>query len=413
MSLIVENKNCLICGSKNLLQYLDLGRSALANSYLSKNELKKKEFKAPLRVAVCKKCHLVQLMDIVDRSVLFRDYAYFSSTSPQLLDHFGEYAKDIFKRFPDQAKSLTLEIASNDGILLKPLKKLGANVLGIDPAKNIALQANREGITTIPEFFGPESAAKILKQYGRAGVVIANNVLAHTDNIHKIISGVDKLLSRDGVFVFEVQYLADLMAHNEFDNTYHEHTCYYSLLPLVRLLKDYSMKIFDVKHVDTQGGSLRVYVGRKPLKFAVSLIVGEMIKREKVAGFDKEEAYLAFSQKPSFVRSGLVRLLADLKKKNKKIVGYGAPAKGNTLLQYCGIGRETIDYVTDNAPSKQGKYTPGSHLPIVSPDRLRKDIPDYILILAWNYSSSIVNREKWFSDRGGRFIVPIPEPKIL
>lgn len=411
--LVRINTRCFACGGSKLTPYLDLGMSAFANSYISPRDVKKKEMRAPLVVSYCHSCHLVQLKHVVDRATLFSSYAYFSSTSPQLLDHFEGYANEIMRRFPAQAHQLVVEIASNDGILLKPLQKKGARVLGIDPARNIARQANAEGITTIPDFFSSTAARKIRKKHGPAGVVIANNVLAHTDILRDIVAGVNELLADDGVFVFEVQYVKDLLDHNEFDNTYHEHTCYFSLHPLVRLLKDNGMRVFDVKHVDTQGGSIRVFATKNESKWKTSPRVSTMLRSEKRAGLTKFSTYRKFATRPPHVAKKLHALLSDLASKGCVVAGYGAPAKGNTLLQYAGIDERLMTYIIDNAPSKQGFLAPGSHIPIFAPDRLHTVRPDYVVILAWNYAQSILKREKALKKSGVRFIIPIPTPRIV
>jgi SAM-dependent methyltransferase len=413
MSTVKKSDRCIICRGKKLIKYLSLGKSALANSYLTKEKLNKPELKVPLEVYYCENCHLAQLLDIVDRKLLFSEYAYFSSTSPQLLQHFDQYAQAVSERFPAQTKKLVLEIASNDGILLKGFMARGARVLGIDPARNIARVANKEGVETIPEFFGTTLAPKVLAKYGKAGVVTANNVLAHTDDVHDIVAGVKQLLDEQGVFVFQVKYLGDLLAKNEFDTTYHEHISYFSLLPLTFLLRKHAMEVFDVEHVETEGGSLRVYAAHSPSPFPINTSVGEFLERERADGLDRPETYLKFAKQPQMVKEKLREMLKDLKQQGKKIAGYGASAKGNALLQYCGIGSETINYITDTAPSKQGKYTPGTHIPIVPPERLREETPDYILLLAWNYAPSILKKEEQFRKGGGKFIIPIPKPHVV
>ena len=408
-----KRATCLICDGSNLTPYLSLGETALANSYLTREDFEKPEFKAPLEVYFCESCYLAQLSHVVDRELLFRDYAYFTSTSPQTIGHFNTYAEKVMARFPELARQLTFEIASNDGILLQSFLKMGAKVLGIDPARNVAEFAIQKGIETIPDFFTSASVPNLIKKYGKAGVILANNVLAHTDVLNGIVAGVSQFLDKRGVFIFEVQYLLDLVQKNEFDNTYHEHTCYFSLHPLTRLIQKHGMDIFNVEHVDTQGGSLRVYASHAPLIYERDPSVSYYLNLEKSAGLNKKETYLELAKPPPVVKRKLNNLHQALKANVKKVVGYGAPAKGNTLLQYAGITNDEISYITDNAPSKQNKYTPGTHIPIVSPDKLKEDKPDYILILAWNYAPSILEREKWFSLGGGKFIIPIPEPKII
>lgn len=409
-----KSRTCLICKQSRLTPYLSLGRAAPANSYLSKSALKKPEFKAPLNVYFCHTCHLTQLLHIVDRKLIYSQYDYFSSTSPMLVKHFEEYAAEVFKRFPKQTKQLVVDIGSNDGVLLKPFKKIGAKVLGIDPAKNIARIANDAGIETIVQFFTKDLVKELIKKYGKAGIITSNNTLAHTDILHDIFAGVKELLDEKGVFVFEVQYLGDLLKHNEFDNTYHEHICYHAVHPLNYLLQMYHMKIIDIIHTDTHGGGIMVFASHTSSSVPVSKMVEKLLTEEKNQGLHRLSTYRRFALKPPRVKKELVKILKDLKRKGGTIVGYGASAKGTTLLQYCNIGTNLIDYVTDNAPSKQGKYTPGTHIPIVPPSRLKENPPDYIVILAWNYAPHIMNvQEQWFSKQGGKFIIPIPFPTIL
>lgn len=415
MSKYVRKSNkCLICGGGELTKYLSLGKSALANSYLTKDQLGKPELKVPLEVYFCHNCYLAQLLHIVDRELIYNDYAYFSSTSPMLVKHFEEYAKEVFKRFPNQSKQLVVDIGSNDGVLLKPFKRFGANVLGVDPAKNIAKIANQNGVETVAQFFCKEIVPKLIKQYGKAGVITSNNTLAHTDKLHDIFDGIRDFLDEEGIFVFEVQYLADLLRHNEFDNTYHEHICYHSVYPLSHLLKMHGMEIFDVIHTDTHGGGIMVFASHSPSRIAIEESVDKFLINEKSLGLHKLTTYQNFSKKPPLIKKKLTKILSDLKKRGKKITAYGASAKATTLLQYCNIDTSIIDYITDSAPSKIGKFTPGTHIPIVPEYTLKINKPDYIVITAWNYAKNIMEKkESWFKDQGGKFIIPIPEPVII
>lgn len=412
--LYYKSSHCLICKSKRLTSYLSLGVAAPANSYLTKSQLKLKEFKAPLEAYFCHNCHLAQLLHIVDRKYIYRQYDYFSSTSPMLVKHFEEYTAEVYKQFPKQAKQLVVDIGSNDGVLLKPFKKIGAKVLGIDPAKNIAKIANSQGIETIDDFFSSKKVPSLIKKYGKAEIITSNNTLAHTDELHDIFEGVKEFLDEKGIFVFEVQYLADLLKHNEFDNIYHEHICFHAVSPLTYLLKMHSMEMINVIHTNTHGGGIMVFASHTPSPFPISKVVKEFLEKEKKVGLNKLSTYKEFAKRPPMVKKKLTGMLKDLKKKGKKITAYGASAKATTLLQYCGIGPEVIDYITDAAPSKIGKYTPGTHIPIVPEEVLKKQTPDYILITAWNYADHIIEKkESWFKKQGGKFIIPIPEPKII
>ncbi len=407
-----KNDKCIVCESLKITLYLDLGKTALANDYRTKKDLLVPENKAPLKVAYCNECTLSQLTHTVNREFIFKNYLYFSSASTQLQEFFKDYAEEIIEKFPDKAKKLTIEIASNDGILLKPLKKMGARVLGVEPAKNISKVANKEGIKTLPYFFNLKTSFKIQKEYGKAGLIIANNVLAHTDNPNDMISGVKNLLAENGVFMFQVKYLSDFIEKNEFDTIYHEHISYFSLRSLDFLLSKHGLKIFDVSHVSQEGGSIRVSVCHNNFKIKKNVSIKKFLEKEKKDGLYKINTYKKFSKKPLKVKENLTSILKKLKKNNFEIAGYGASAKGNTLLQYCNINKKLLNYIVDSSPYKQGKYTPQTHIPIVSPEKFKKDMPDYILLLAWNFKDSILSKEKWFLNQGGKFIIPIPEPVI-
>jgi SAM-dependent methyltransferase len=413
---IVRKKTtCRICGSSDLVQFLSLGETPLADAFVERENLDKPEAKYPLNVAVCKVCNWVGLTDIVNADLLFGDkYAFYTSGSPQAVIHFRKYAHEVMELFPELAKKLTVDIASNDGVLLRPLKEMGAKVLGVDPAKNVVSLARAAGIETIKDFFGKRCAANILKKYGKAGVVLANNVLAHVDDVHDFIKGVRLLLDPQGVFIFEVQYFPNLLFKNQFDNVYHEHHSFFSLRPLIRLLEVNDMKIFDVKEVDTQGGSIRVYAEHKNGLRKAQPIIKKMVRAELAMGLRKIETYKGLQERAYHVKKELLRILTGLKRKGKKIVGYGAPAKGNTLLNFCGIGPEHLDYIIDKTYFKHGKFTPGMHIPVFPVEKIQEDgPPDYYLLLVWNYAPGILKQEEEFRKKGGKFIIPIPTPRIV
>ncbi|MBI4085852.1 MAG: class I SAM-dependent methyltransferase [Candidatus Liptonbacteria bacterium] len=406
---------CRICGSSNLARFLSLGETPLADAFVERENLDKPEKKFPLDVAVCADCNLVKLVNIVDPELLFGDnYAFYTSASPQAVIHFRKYAHEVMRRFPKLAKKLTVDIASNDGVLLRPMKELGAKVLGVDPAKNVVPVARAAGIETINDFFGERCGATIVKKYGRAGLVLANNVLAHVDDVHDFIKGVRLLLDPRGVFIFETQYFPALFFKNQFDNVYHEHHSFFALRPLIRLLEANNMKIFDVEKIDTQGGSIRVYAEHKKGPHNIRPIVGKMVRAELDMGLDRVETYKGLQERAQYVKKELLRILTDLKRRGKKIVGYGAPAKGNTLLNFCKIGPEHLDYIIDKTYFKHGKFTPGTHIPVFPVEKIQEDgPPDYYLLLVWNYAPGILKQEKEFRKRGGKFIIPIPEPVIV
>ena len=412
---VTTRTECRICGSKKLFPFLSLGATPLADAFVEKENLNKPEAKYPLDVAVCEDCGLVMLVNIVDPELLFGDnYAFYTSGSPQAVAHFRRYAHSIIERFPELAKQLTIDIAANDGVLLRPMKEFGAKVLGIDPAKNVTPVASSAGIPMITDFFTKATAERVLKEQGKAGLILANNVLAHVDDVHDFIAGVKTLLDPKGVFIFEAQYFVKLLENNQFDNVYHEHHSFYALRPLKKLLESEGMKIFDVVEVDTQGGSLRVFAEHEGGPHAVQPIVDQMIKHELELKLDTTEPYTTLAGRAAHVKEKLVEILTDLKKQGKRIVGYGAPAKGNTLLNYCGISTQFVDYIVDKTYFKHGKFTPGMHIPVFPIEKIDEDgAPDYYLLLVWNYAAGILKQEEEYRKKGGKFIIPIPEPTIL
>jgi len=406
---------CRICGSPRLVKFLSLGETPLADAFVEREDLEKPEATFPLDVAVCEECNLVGLMHAVNPEILFGDsYAFYTSGSPQAVLHFREYAHTVMKRFPELAKKLTVDIASNDAVLLRPLKELGAKVLGIEPAKNVAIVARAAGIDTVIDFFSKKCAEKIVEERGRVGLVLANNVVAHVDNPVDFMEGVKTLLDPEGVFIFEVQYFPNLLLKNQFDNVYHEHHSFFALRPLTRLLEKAGMTIFDVQEVDTQGGSIRVLAGHTNKPRTIEPVVGRMQQAELDMGLDKMETYMGFTDRVNNIKKELVSILSDLKRQGKKIVGYGAPAKGNTLLNFCGISTQYVDYIVDKTYFKHGKFTPGMHIPVYPIEKIQEEgPPDYYLLLVWNYAPGILKQEEEFRKNGGKFIIPIPNPHIV
>lgn len=379
----------------------------LANSFVSKKDLNKKESRFPLAVSFCKKCSLVQLLDVVDPKILFSNYYYITATSPQLIEHFKEHSKNVLKFVTDN-RDLVVDIGGNDGTLLAELKDY-CRVLNVEPATNIAKISLKKGVETVNDFFVP-SVDKIIKQYGHAKVVTANNVIAHTDTVKGLFKGVKKLLTDDGVFIFETHWVGNLIGKGGFDQIYHEHLCYYSLHALKYLCDSVGLTIFDVKLIPLNGQSLQVYVS-KNRKMGES--VKKFLQREKKMKLNTFSAFTKFSTKVSKNRLATRIMLACLKANGKKIIGYGASAKGSTLLNFYGIKSDLIDFVTDTSPIKQGLFVPGVHIPIVKPEMLYKAKPDYVLLLAWNYASSILQKEKALRKQGVKFIIPVPKFKIV
>ncbi len=403
-----KRETCRACGGTDLTKFLDLGEMPPANAFLSESELKLPEKKFPLAVYFCRGCSLVQLLDVVNPELLFKNYHYMTSASKPLAEHFRKMAAEIAEKFIETKNDLVVEIGSNDGVLLEAIKSK-CRVLGIEPSENLARIAEKNGVPTIEEFFSYSLAEKILQDKGEARIVVANNVMAHIDDMKDIFSGVKKLIGKNGIFVFEVHWLGNLIGAGGFDQIYHEHLCYWSLHSLKKFIEPLGMKIFDVQKVPMHGESIRVFVSAsRGEEKSVSVLLSE----EKNIGLNKEETFFAFAKRVEKNRQELLDLLKSLKSEGKKIIGYGAPAKGNTLLNYCGLGTETIDCISDSTPFKQGLFAPGSHIPILSPENFKKSPPDFALLLAWNYAEEILKKEQDFREAGGKFILPVPKVKI-
>ena len=401
-------EKCRICSSKNLKIILDLGEQPPSNSFLDIDELNSPESKFPLRLFWCKDCYLVQLLDIVDKEYLFKNYFYMTSASKPIVDHFKKYAQDVYQEFLQEDNSFVVEIGSNDGSLLKEFKKLGTSILGIEPATNLSELANQSNVTTKNTFFSSEVSKEIIKSRD-VSVVIANNVIAHIENLQDLMNGIKILIGNNGVFIFEVPYLVDLIENLEFDTIYHEHLSYFSILPLLKLVKQFGLEIFDIKKQLVHGGTLRIFVSQKD-NYPINNSVNVFLNEEHKLGLDKIEFYHKFSTNVEELKKNLLKLLTQLKKENKSLLGYGAPAKGNVLLNYCGIDTNFLDCIIDTTPLKQGKYTPGMHIPIIPPKNLKNT--DVVLLLAWNYESEILLKEKIFRENGGKFLIPLPKPII-
>jgi len=391
---------------------LDLGEQPPANSFINQSDLNSSEPKFPLRLFWCRDCFLVQLLDIVDKEYLFKNYLYMTSASKPIVEHFIKYAKEIYEEFLQGLdEPLVVEIGSNDGSLLAEFKKLGTSILGIEPATNLANLANQSNITTTNTFFSSK-VGKEITQSRNASVVVANNVIGHVEDLQDLMEGIKILIGEKGVFIFEVPYLVDLIKKLEFDTIYHEHLSYFSLLPIMNLTNRYGLEIFDVKKQSVHGGTIRVFISQKN-SFKVKDSVKHFLDEEHRFGLDNIEIYRNFSVKVAEFKRKLKTELEIIKKENKSIFGYGAPAKGNVLLNYCNIDTRFLDYIIDTTPLKQGKYTPGTHIPIFPPEKISDKGDGHIaLLLAWNYESEILEKEKQFREKGGKFLIPIPTPII-
>ncbi len=402
---------CRICSSNELTRFLVLGEHPPVDNFITA-EGKKNEKRYPLDVYFCNTCNLVQLLDVVEEDELFHgEYAYFSSASKPLVEHFREYAADIKSRYNLQKDDLVVDIGSNDGVLLQFFTDT-CRVLGVEPSANVAAVASAKGIETQSGFFTEEMARDIVARHGTAKVVTANNVFAHIDDLDEIVRGVQVLIGDDGVFVTESHYLLDLIEKMEFDTVYHEHLCYYSIKPLCYLFERFGMEVALVERVATHGGSIRVFARRKTGE-PVDASVAALLELEKSSGLHSLERFKDFQKDAEAVRDKLVSLVRGLREEGKVVTAYGAPAKGNTLLNFCGFTANDISFITDTTPYKIGLLTPGSHIPVVSPDILKTETPDYILLLAWNYRDFILEKESELRARGAKFIIPIPNVEIV
>lgn len=404
---------CRACHNTHLEKVFSFGPTPLANAFLRSYQLDEPESYFPLDVYFCADCHLLQLGHVVSPELLFKDYVYVSSTSPAFVAHFRRYAERVIKRFTLTKNLLVVDIGSNDGILLKPFKVLGVSILGIEPAENIARRANAQGIPTLAKFFSSSVARQIVPRYGQAAVITANNVFAHIDDLDDVIKGVKILLYTNGVFIIEVPYLIDFLTKNFFDLVYHEHLSYFSVAALQTLFHRLGMEIFDVQKVSVHGGSVRIFVKKNDGRHAVRKSVVKFLKLEEKMKLEDVNTYRRFAQKILINKAKLLQLLVGLKTRGFSIAGYGAPAKGNTLLNYFSIGPDLLDFIADDSPFKQGLFTPGQHIPVVSSDTLRIKKPDYLLILAWNFAGQIIDKVRTYKESASKFIIPVPRPRVV
>ena len=404
---------CRFCGSPLEHTFVDLGVSPLANAFVKPEGVHGMEPCFPLHAYVCDRCFLVQLEEYESPKNIFEDYVYFSSFSESWLEHCARYADKMIDELGLDKTSSVVEIASNDGYLLQFFKKRKVPVLGVEPAKNVALAAIEKGIPTEMAFFGAERAEQMRSRGISADLMVANNVLAHVPDVNDFIEGFDILLKPDGVATFEFPHLLELMEEVQFDTIYHEHFSYLSLSVAKKIFEAHGLEVFHVEKLPTHGGSLRLYIqhagGSRPMMNSIA----DVEKQEEKFGLKTLETYQRFSEKVKSLKRDLLSLLIAMKNDKKTIVAYGAAAKGNTLLNYCGIRTDFIDYVVDRNPHKQGLLLPGSRIPVYDTEKIRETRPDYILILPWNLKEEITGQMSFVRDWGGRFIVPVPEPRIL
>ena len=415
MKRINSESKCRFCN--NILEHsvIDLGMSPLCQKHIKPEHANEMEKFYPLHAFICEHCWLMQLEQFATPDEIFADdYAYFSSYSQSWLEHVRKYADQMTSRFTLNAKSLIVEIASNDGYLLQWFVQKGIPVLGIEPAANVAAAAEEKGVRTEIEFFGKSSAIQLAKKYGKADLLLGNNVLAHVPDINDFVSGMKEMLGTEGVITMEFPHLQRLIERNQFDTIYHEHFSYLSFVAVNRIYANHGITLFDVEELPTHGGSLRIF-GRHAddHKKEVTQNVKDLLQREIDLGFESLEYYSLFEEKVKETKRKILDFLIEAKRKGKTIVGYGAPGKGNTLLNYCGIRTDFIDYTVDMNPHKQGNFLPGTHIPILHPNTIKETKPDYVFILPWNLKEEIMNQHQYLREWGGKFIIPIPELMVL
>ena len=403
---------CRFCNA-SLISFCDLGRSPLANSFLKNNQLQSEEHFYPLHAYICEKCLLVQLEEFESPKNIFTDYAYFSSYSQTWLKHCQDYTNQAISRFKLDSNKIVIEIASNDGYLLKYFKEANIPVLGIEPAINVAQAAEASGVPTIKSFFNPELAKQLSTENKQADLLICNNVLAHVPNLNDFITSLKILLKPEGVITLEFPSLNKLIEQNQFDTIYHEHFSYFSCLTAEKIFSHHGLTLFDIDELNTHGGSFRIYIQHQEnTGNPISENVSRIKLMEKNKGLDKLSSYLNFKKQVEKTKQKLYSFLTEKKKQGKVIAAYGAPAKGNTLLNYCNIGTDLIDYTVDLNPGKQGHFLPGTHIPIFHPEKIKDTKPDYILILPWNIKTEIMEQIKFINSWGGKFIIPIPNVMV-
>jgi SAM-dependent methyltransferase len=403
---------CRSCGTSGLENVLSLGRTPLANALLTVEQLGAAEETYPLDLAFCSNCSLVQITETVPAEKLFREYPYLSSFSDTMLQHAEAIATKLVRSRDLGATNLVVEIASNDGYLLQYYKRAGVPVLGIEPASNIARIAEQErGIATVCDFFGAALAERLCAEGRRADVLHANNVLAHVADLNGFVHGISRLLKNEGLAVFEVPYVKEMIDRCEFDTIYHEHLCYFSLTALRGLFERHGLVIQDLERIAIHGGSLRVFVGHAGVEPSVA--VNELLEEEAAWGVGSIEFYQQFGARVEKLRTTLRNFIMKLKEERQSVVAYGAAAKGSTLLNYFQIGREALDFVVDRSTYKQGRYMPGVRLPIFSPAKLLEEMPSHVLLLTWNFADEILEQQAEYRQRGGRFIIPIPEFRVV
>jgi SAM-dependent methyltransferase len=404
---------CRFCDAPLSLSFADLGMSPLCQRHIKPSQLNDPETFYPLHAFVCTSCWLVQLGEYASPDEIFaHDYPYFSSYSDTWLQHARDYSRTMMRRLELGSDSLVVEVASNDGYLLRNFVEANIPVLGIEPADNCAAEAEKLGVRTVVKFFGSGSARWLAQRYGQADLLIGNNVLAHVPALNDFVRGMALMLKPAGILTLEFPHLVRLVDQHEFDTVYHEHFSYFSFTTVERLFAAHAITLFDVEELPTHGGSLRIYGCQRAYGLPASPRVSDLKRREETWGVRRPETYRAFDEKVKESKRAILEFFIGAKRAGKAVVGYGAPGKGNTLLNYCGIRADLMDYTVDRSPHKQNTYTPGTHIPVYAPSRIRQTRPDYVFILPWNLKDEIMDQLSFIREWGGRFVVPIPEVKV-
>ncbi len=404
---------CRSCGEPLGEIFVDLGMSPPCESFLSVEQIHSMEPFYPLVVYVCRRCYLVQLEEVVAPDEIFRDYAYFSAYSTSWVEHARRYTETMTQRLGLNQDSLVVEVASNDGYLLQHFVKQGIPCLGVDPAENVAVEAREKGVETLTEFFGSKFAAQLAASRGKADLIVGNNVLAQVHELNDFVEGMRILLADTGTITLEFPHLLRLMQQNQYDTIYHEHYSYFSLLALERIFKAHGLRSLHIEELGTHGGSLRVHACHEYDSRPEEDSVEALRLQESAAGLDGLEAYREFQERVYAQKRDLLEFLIDARRKGKRVAGYGAPGKGNTLLNYCGIRTDLVEFTVDRNPHKHGKYLPGTHIPILAPEAIADRKPDYLLILPWNLKNEIIEQNAFIREWGGAFVVPIPKVEVL
>ena len=407
------SSHCRFCNTELEHVFCDLGMSPLSNAFVSEDQLNSAESFYPLRAYVCGKCFLVQLEEFESPAEIFSDYVYFSSVSDSWLDHARRYADEMCDRLGLNAQSTVVEIASNDGYLLQYFAAAGIPVLGVEPAANVAKVAEEKGINTLVEFFGEQTARTIASSVGKADLLLGNNVLAHVPDLNDFVAGLKLMLKPDGVVTMEFPHLLELMQQGQFDTIYHEHFSYLSLLAVHKVFEHHRLSVFDAEKLGTHGGSLRIFATHSERQLGKSERLNEIDAAEQDFGLADLTTYGQFAALPPKVKRNLLAFLIEARRDGLTVAAYGAAAKGNTLLNYCGIREDMVEYVADRSPAKQGLYLPGTHIPVFAPEKIRRTRPDYVLILPWNIRDEIIEKIAFVRDWGGKFVVPIPTLSIV